>query len=120
MSSYAIRGLSRARTRLVKATAPGQLRRDGRERRSMLTWRHAARCTPTTAASRCRATSAIPRPSIARLREGVAIYDLGFRTLVRAIGADRVSFLQGMLTNDVTRLDPGATGRRCCSRSRAA
>jgi hypothetical protein len=26
MSSYAIRGLSRARTRLVKATAPGQLR----------------------------------------------------------------------------------------------
>jgi len=42
------------------------------------------------------------------LREGVAtIYDLGFRTLVRATGTDRVSFLQGMLTNDVARLEPG-------------
>ena len=41
------------------------------------------------------------------LREGVATYDLGFRTLVRATGADRVSFLQGMLTNDVARLEPG-------------
>jgi folate-binding protein YgfZ len=41
------------------------------------------------------------------LRDGVAIYDLGFRTLVRATGEDRVSFLQGMLTNDVARLEPG-------------
>jgi folate-binding protein YgfZ len=47
-----------------------------------------------------------PEAEYRALREGVAIYDLGFRTLVRAIGADRVSFLQGMLTNDVTRLEP--------------
>src|SRR5262245_40592008 len=41
------------------------------------------------------------------LRDGTAIVDLGFRALLRATGADRVSFLQGMLTNDITRLDPG-------------
>ena len=39
------------------------------------------------------------------LRGGAAVVDLGFRTLVRATGADRVSFLQGMLTNDVARLE---------------
>jgi folate-binding protein YgfZ len=48
-----------------------------------------------------------PEAEYRALREGVAIYDLGFRTLVRATGADRVSFLQGMLTNDVARLEPG-------------
>jgi len=41
------------------------------------------------------------------LREGAALLDLGFRTLVRASGADRVAFLQGMLTNDVASLTPG-------------
>jgi folate-binding protein YgfZ len=41
------------------------------------------------------------------IRESAAVVDLGFRTLVRANGADRVSFLQGMLTNDVARLEPG-------------
>jgi folate-binding protein YgfZ len=41
------------------------------------------------------------------LRDGAAVVDLGFRTLVVATGADRVSFLQGMLTNDVARLEPG-------------
>jgi folate-binding protein YgfZ len=41
------------------------------------------------------------------LRDGAAVVDLGFRTVVRATGADRVSFLQGMLTNDVTRLERG-------------
>jgi folate-binding protein YgfZ len=41
------------------------------------------------------------------LREEAAVADLGFRTIVRATGADRVSFLQGMLTNDVARLEPG-------------
>jgi folate-binding protein YgfZ len=44
----------------------------------------------------------------AALREGVALIDLGFRTIVRATGDDRVSFLQGMLTNDVAGLAPGA------------
>ena len=41
------------------------------------------------------------------LRDGTALVDLGFRTVLRATGADRVSFLQGMLTNDVARLEPG-------------
>ena len=41
------------------------------------------------------------------LRDGAAVVDLGFRTLVRATGVDRVPFLQGMLTNDLTRLEPG-------------
>ena len=42
------------------------------------------------------------------LREGGALLDLGFRTLVRATGTDRISFLQGMLTNDVAGLASGA------------
>jgi folate-binding protein YgfZ len=48
-----------------------------------------------------------PEAEYRAVREGIAIYDLGFRTVVRATGADRVSFLQGMLTNDVARLEPG-------------
>jgi folate-binding protein YgfZ len=43
----------------------------------------------------------------AALREGAALVDLGFRTLVRASGEDRVAFLQGMLTNDVAALASG-------------
>ena len=43
----------------------------------------------------------------AALRDGAALLDLGFRTLVRATGEDRISFLQGMLTNDVAGLRPG-------------
>lgn len=35
------------------------------------------------------------------LRDAAAIVDLGFRVVVRATGQDRLSFLQGMLTNDV-------------------
>ena len=41
------------------------------------------------------------------LREGAALVDLGFRTVVRAVGVDRVTFLQGMLSNDVAALRPG-------------
>jgi folate-binding protein YgfZ len=48
-----------------------------------------------------------PAREYAALRDGVAIVDLGFRTVVEATGADRVSFLQGMLTNDVARLRAG-------------
>lgn len=44
----------------------------------------------------------------AALVRGMAVVDLGFRTLVRATGPDRVEFLQGMLTNDVSKLGPGA------------
>src|ERR1041384_7977184 len=49
-----------------------------------------------------------PAAEYVALREGAALVDLGFRTLVRATGADRVAFLQGMLTNDVASLAPGA------------
>src|SRR5262245_13938855 len=38
------------------------------------------------------------------LRSGAAVVDLGFRTIVRATGPDRVAFLQGMLTNDLNAL----------------
>src|SRR5882724_11633624 len=48
-----------------------------------------------------------PAAEYAALREGAALLDLGFRTVVRATGADRVGFLQGMLTNDVSSLVPG-------------
>jgi folate-binding protein YgfZ len=44
----------------------------------------------------------------AALREDVALVDLGFRTIVRATGADRAAFLHGMLTNDIASLAPGA------------
>jgi folate-binding protein YgfZ len=42
------------------------------------------------------------------LREGAALLDLGFRTVVRATGADRAAFLHGMLTNEVAGLAPGS------------
>src|SRR2546428_7636106 len=48
-----------------------------------------------------------PAAEYAALREGAGVVDLGFRTLVRATGADRATFLQGMLTNDVASLVPG-------------
>src|SRR5215471_5660319 len=49
-----------------------------------------------------------PASEYAALRHGAALLDLGFRTIVRATGADRVGFLQGMLTNDVASLAAGA------------
>src|ERR1051326_1040515 len=48
-----------------------------------------------------------PAAEYAALRDGAALLDLGFRTVVHATGADRVGFLQGMLTNDVVSLVPG-------------
>jgi len=44
----------------------------------------------------------------AALREGAALLDLGFRTVVVARGEDRAAFLHGMLTNGVANLAPGA------------
>jgi len=41
-------------------------------------------------------------------REGCAVFVAGFRELLAATGEDRVSFLQGMLSNDVKSLVPGA------------
>src|SRR3989454_1714495 len=49
-----------------------------------------------------------PAAEYAALREGAALVDLGFRTVVRATGADRVTFLHGMLSNDIASLGPGA------------
>ncbi len=40
-------------------------------------------------------------------REGCAVFDAGFRTMAAATGEDRVSFLHGMLSNDVKSLAPG-------------
>src|SRR5262245_16917037 len=48
-----------------------------------------------------------PEAEYAALTRGTAVLDLGFRTLVQATGPDRVTFLQGMLTNDVAALAPG-------------
>jgi len=49
-----------------------------------------------------------PQAEYRALREAAAVVDLGFRTIVSATGDDRAAFLQGMLTNDVAGLAPGA------------
>lgn len=41
------------------------------------------------------------------LRDGAAVVDLAFRARVRVTGGERIDFLQGMLTNDVRRLQEG-------------
>jgi folate-binding Fe-S cluster repair protein YgfZ len=41
-------------------------------------------------------------------REGAACVDLTGRELLKVVGPDRVSFVQGMVTNDVEKLDEGA------------
>lgn len=41
------------------------------------------------------------------VRDKAGLIDLSFRTQVRATGEDRVSFLHGMLSNDIKRLQPG-------------
>ncbi len=51
-----------------------------------------------------------PAAEYEALVRGAAIVDLGFRTILRAVGEDRVTFLQGMLTNDVQSL---AAGQGC-------
>jgi folate-binding protein YgfZ len=48
-----------------------------------------------------------PAAEYVALTAGAALVDLGFRVVVRATGADRVEFFQGMLTNDVAALVPG-------------
>jgi folate-binding protein YgfZ len=48
-----------------------------------------------------------PTAEYAALRTGTAAIDLGFREILRVTGADRVDFLQGMLSNDVARLESG-------------
>ncbi|MFZ5471863.1 MAG: YgfZ/GcvT domain-containing protein [Myxococcota bacterium] len=42
-------------------------------------------------------------------REGCALLDLGFREMLCVTGEDRVSFLQGMVSNDIARLPVGGS-----------
>src|ERR1051325_2848861 len=42
------------------------------------------------------------------LRESCGVFDASFRRLIAASGEDRVSFLQGMLSNDIKVLVPGS------------
>jgi aminomethyltransferase len=42
------------------------------------------------------------------VREQVGLIDLGFRARIKMTGEDRVSFLQGMISNDVKSLKPGS------------
>lgn len=44
------------------------------------------------------------------VRESVGLLDLPFRTLIRVTGTERTRFLNGMLTNDIVRLE---TGKGC-------
>src|SRR5262245_7542047 len=53
-----------------------------------------------------RAASQVAR-EVAALRDGAALSPLAERAVPCARGADRTSFLQGMLSNDVARLTPG-------------
>ncbi len=41
------------------------------------------------------------------VRRGTGMFDARFRSLLRATGEDRISFFQGMLSNDVATLTPG-------------
>ena len=44
------------------------------------------------------------------VRKGAAVFDLGFRTVLRATGKDRVRWLNGMITQTVKGLAAGQTG----------
>jgi glycine cleavage system aminomethyltransferase T len=43
----------------------------------------------------------------AALREGAGVIDLSFRSRICLVGADRLRFLHGQVTNDVKRLQVG-------------
>src|ERR1700733_11157304 len=42
-----------------------------------------------------------PQAEFARLRSGCGVYDLGFRAKISLTGADRVRWLNGMVTNNI-------------------
>lgn len=48
-----------------------------------------------------------PRAEARAVATGCGAFDARYRTLIHVTGDDRVSFLQGMLTNDVAKLAPG-------------
>ncbi len=47
------------------------------------------------------------------VRESVGLIELPFRALIRVTGTERIRFLNGLLTNDIARLEPG-TGCYAC------
>jgi len=48
-----------------------------------------------------------PRREYVELRSGAGIYDLGWRAKIVATGADRVRWMNGMVTNNIRDLAPG-------------
>lgn len=66
------------------------------------TWRLSAYYAP-----RAQAQAAIAAEHAALTRPGVAIADRSWRSIVELRGRDRLSFLQGMVTNDIAALGPG-------------
>jgi len=48
-----------------------------------------------------------PAAEYAACRSSAALFDLSYREILRVVGRDRVSFLQGMVTNDVESLAEG-------------
>jgi folate-binding protein YgfZ len=48
-----------------------------------------------------------PRREYVELRSGAAVYDLGWRAKIVATGADRVRWMNGMVTNNIRDLAPG-------------
>jgi len=51
-----------------------------------------------------------PAAELRELIEGAGIFDLGYRTFLRAVGKDRVRWLNGMITQAVKSMTPGQTG----------
>src|SRR5579872_5290741 len=48
-----------------------------------------------------------PQAEFAAMRSGCGVYDLGYRAQISLTGADRVRWLNGMVTNNVRDLQPG-------------
>lgn len=48
-----------------------------------------------------------PRTELSAITTGCAVYDLGFRSRIQLTGADRVRWLNGMVTNNIRDLAPG-------------
>ena len=60
-----------------------------------------------TAVSNCQSRFTDPLLEYQAVREKAGLIDLSFRVQVRMTGEDRISFLQGMISNDVKALRPG-------------
>src|SRR5579875_3784783 len=47
------------------------------------------------------------KPELQTLLRSAGVFDLGFKTILRAAGRDRVRWLNGMITNTVKGMSPG-------------